>query len=46
MHEFVSQAAQVDREIREETLEKFGRRIRDVPGLGAEKAVDLSGRKG
>ena len=40
MHEFVSQAAQLDREMREEMLEKFARRIRDVPGVDAEIAVE------
>ena len=40
MHEFVSQVAQVDREMREEMLEKFGRRIRAVLGLDAEIAVE------
>ena len=40
MHEFVSQAALVDREMREEMVEKFGRRIRDVPGVDAEIAVE------
>ena len=39
MHEFVSQAAQVDGEISEEMLEKFGRMICSPPGLDAETAV-------
>ena len=39
MHEFVSQAAQVDRKMREEMLEKFGRMICSPPELDADTAV-------
>ena len=49
VHEFVNQPAQVDRGIREEMMEKFRARVREVPGLDAGnrsgECVDKSGRK-